>query len=107
MKQIKTIEPEISDYCCPLCNSPLMIEWGNGIRQGDKSYGGFLICRGTNCPTPETVKGHGMGRSETTILNNAYKIIMAKYTGERIDLTSQAEETELPVVAEELNEDAI
>ena len=33
-----------------------MIEWGNGIRQGDKSYGGFLICRGTNCPTPETVK---------------------------------------------------
>jgi len=103
MKQTKMIE---SDYCCPICNSQLVIEWGDGIHKGDKAFGGFLTCIAprAKCSTPENVRGHGNGRSEATILSNAYKIIMAKYTGEKIDLSEEQpvepEVEEAPVVIE-------
>ena len=127
MKQTKIVE---SDYCCPVCLSPLMIKWGDGIHKGDKSFGGFLICVAprAKCPTPENVEGHGNGRSEATILSNAYKIIMAKYTGAKIDLSEEQpvepvetspvvmtisskppkkSKAPLPVVAIEKDEDAL
>ena len=66
-----------------------MIEWGNTIHRGDKAFGGFLLCINPKCPTTENVKGHGNGRSESSILSNAYKIIMAKYTGAKIDLSEE------------------
>jgi hypothetical protein len=85
------IVPELSDYCCPKCSSQLVIEWGNTIHRGDRAYGGFLVCRApsSKCNTPENVSGHGTGRSESTILSNAYKIIMAKYTGASVDLSEE------------------
>jgi hypothetical protein len=131
MEPMKKLKNE-SDYCCPICNSALMIEWGNGVHKGDQAFGGFLTCQApaSRCPTPENVRGHGNGRSEASILAAAYKIIMAKYTGANIDLSddqpvepaaelpeapvaikskpSKKSKATLPVVAIEVNdEDAL
>ena len=87
-----------SDYLCPVCHLPLTIEWGDGsLHKGDKAFGGFLTC---NTPAPkclphENVKGHGRGRSEATILENAYNIILSKYTDAKVDFDF-TEETEAP-----------
>ena len=100
MKQTKIQKPDTSDYCCPLCKTPLVIEWGNGFHKGNKAFGGFLSCPERKCPAQE-VKGHGRGRSDASILQNAYQIIMAKFTGEKIDLNQAEEQPEVeqqPVV---------
>ena len=108
MKKTMTMNPE-TGYCCPLCDSVLVVEWGDGIHVGDKKFGGSLICIAprSKCPVPENVKGHGLGRSEETILSNAYKIILAKYTGAKIDLSEEQPAESTEVIPNADYEDAI
>ena len=100
------IGPASTDYCCPLCFTPLVVVWGDGMEghKGDKAFGGFLLCparvgKGSGeCPSPE-VQGHGNGRTEQSILANAYEIILAKFCGGKLPSEPEA--------AEEVNENNI
>ena len=89
----KTKSNQNNYYCCPICSVPLSIEWGDGIHRNDKSFGGSLFCPSIKC-TAQEVKGHGNGKSEQTILTNAYEIIMAKMTGAKMNFS--ADETDEP-----------
>lgn len=88
MKDTKEIKTK---YCCPLCNAPLLRQWGNKTHVGDKDYGITVYCDNRKCPAQE-VSGHGNGRSEDTMIANAYAVIMAKCKGENLSITEETEE---------------
>lgn len=80
---------ETTDYCCPLCDSPLIASSGDSM---SKDNGWTLYCPNLKCPAQE-VSGHGSGRSKETAIANAYKIIRMKFTDAKVE-TLDDEETE-------------
>jgi C4-type Zn-finger protein len=88
-----TIKREMTDYCCPLCDSQLVrIEGSTGM----PNFGGItLMCPSLKCPAQE-VMGHGKNEK------NAYSIILSKYTGKRISVEDTEEELPKAPEAEEV-----
>ena len=75
-----------TEYLCPLCKSPLLRQWGDQIHPHNPDYGITIYCPERGCSAAE-VFGHGNGRSQENQISNAYKIIMSKYAGHRLETT--------------------
>ena len=85
----KTNLPISTDRCCPLCDTPLSLQYGNQIHVGDSNFGVTLYCPQRSCPADE-VSGHGKNESI------AYDIILAKVAGKKLESQEEA------VVSEDL-----
>lgn len=78
---MKNVKQETTDYCCPLCDAPLLASQGDSM---DVNNGWTLHCPNLKCPAQE-VSGHGNGRTKETALSNAYKIIRMKFTNAKVE----------------------
>lgn len=89
-------KPEQStEYCCPICNKPLSIQYGNQMYPGNKDYGVTLFCIGGDPDAkkhPQEVSGHGNGRSDDSMLKNAYSVLQARFCGMKLDTEGELTE---------------
>lgn len=84
-----------TDYRCPLCDKPLFRQWGNQTHPGDKEFGVTLFCINGDPDArnhPQEVSGHGNGRSEESMMKNAYAVIQARFCGAKLDTEGELQE---------------
>lgn len=70
---------------CPLCQSAMWKSYGTQVFPNNPDHGVSLSCRNWNCPAQE-VAGHGKNEER------AYEIVLAKFTGSRINLNEASDD---------------
>ena len=77
------IEPKVTDYCCPICDKPLLQVPGSQLNPKD----GITLYCGNGDPNarnhPQEVAGHG--KNERV----AYDIIRMKFTKARVEIETE------------------
>ena len=87
-KKQETQKPVPTDYCCPVCDKPLFRQYGNQMYPGNKDYGVTLFCVNGDPNArahPQEISGHGNGRSDESMLKNAYAVIRSKLCGAKLE----------------------
>lgn len=98
-KDKESHKPKATDYCCPICDKPLYMAYGDQTHPGQREHGIVLFCIHGDPNArkhPQEVAGHGnfkrVDEKDEACLARAYGIIRAKFCGAKLDNESEIEE---------------